>query len=133
MQSLLRIERDILATGRIDSGHLEALRLALYSGAEISRPAADLLVRLRGRVQYPDSGFERLFYRAIKDHVLRDGPVDAEQSAWLRHNLFSGAEITDEEQAFLRGVIGETDLLSREILVLLAEAMRFPQERNNSI
>jgi hypothetical protein len=133
MQALLRIGQAILASGKVDRDRLEALRLALYADGAIGRPAADFLVKLQRRVQYPNSGFEQLFYRAIKDHVLKDGTVDAEQAAWLRHNLFSDAEITDEEQEFLRELIGETDLVSREILVLLAEAMRFPQERNNSI
>ncbi len=37
MHVLRRIEHDILATGRVDSDHLEALRLALYAGGTAGR------------------------------------------------------------------------------------------------
>src|SRR4029453_19015028 len=84
MQELRRIEQDILARGKVDSDHLEALRVALYTGGTIGRPEADFLVELHTRVQHPNPGFEHLYYRAIKDHVLVDGRVDAAEAAWLR-------------------------------------------------
>ena len=46
MQELRRIEHGILDRGRVDSDHLEALRLALYAGGAVGRPAADALVEL---------------------------------------------------------------------------------------
>jgi hypothetical protein len=133
MRALLRNEQEIPASGKLNSDHREAIRLALDAGRAIGRPAADCLVEVQRRVQYPDSGFEQLFHRAIKDHVLNDGPTDARQAAWLRHNLFADAKITHEEQVFLREVIGEASEGSRLLLALLAEAMTFPEERNNTM
>ena len=77
MQELRRVGQDILAVGRVDSAHLEALRQALYAGGSIGRPAADLLVELHKRVQHPNPAFEHLFYRAVTDHVLAGGGVGA--------------------------------------------------------
>jgi hypothetical protein len=35
MQELRRIEEDILVPGKVDSDHLEALRLVLYAGGTV--------------------------------------------------------------------------------------------------
>src|SRR5581483_1582062 len=97
MQELRRIEQDILAKGKGDSDHLEALRLALYAGGKVGRPAADFLVELHKRVQHPNPAFEHLFYRAIKDHVLVDGRIDTGEAGWLRQLVFADGTIRDEE------------------------------------
>src|SRR4029453_2544600 len=112
MQELRRIEQDILARGKVDSDHLEALRLALYAGGAVGLPEADFLVELHKRVQHPNPGFEHLFYRAIRDHVLADGRIDAGEAAWLRRMVFADGTITDEERKFLHELKGEAGHVS---------------------
>lgn len=130
MQDLRRIEQDILAQGRVDSEHLEALRLALYAGGAVGRPAADFLVELHKRVQHPNPGFEHLFYRAVKDHVLAGGRIDAEEAAWLRRVVFADGTIRDEERKLLHELKGEAGWVCREFDALFAEGMKEPQERH---
>jgi len=132
MQELRRIEQDILGRGKVDSDHLEALRSALYVDGTVGRPAADFLVELHKRVEHPNPGFEHLFYRAIKDHVLVDGRIDAMQAAWLRQMLFADDTIRDEERKFLHELKGEAAHTCHEFETLFAEAMKFPHERNTS-
>jgi hypothetical protein len=132
MQELRRIEQDILARGKVDSDHLDALRLALYPGGTVGRAEADFLVELHKRVQHPNPGFEHLYYRAIKDHVLVDGRVDVAEAAWLREVLLADGTIKDEERKFLHELRGETQELSWEFEALFAEAMKLPQERHTS-
>src|SRR5205823_10315988 len=128
MQELRRIEQDILARGKVDSDHLEALRLALYAGGTVGRPAADFLVELHKRVQHPNPAFEHLFYRAVRDHVLADGRIDAGEAAWLRQVLFADGTLRDEERKFLHELKGEAGHTSPEFEALFAEAMKFPPE-----
>jgi hypothetical protein len=132
MQELRRIEKDILARGKVDSDHLEALRLALYAGGTVSRPAADFLVELHKRVQHPNPGFEHLFYRAITDHVLVGGRIDAEETAWLRRMVFADGKIKDEERKLLHELKGEAGQISREFEALFEEATKEPQEAHTS-
>ncbi len=132
MQELRRIEQDILARGRVDGDHLEALRLALYAGGVVSRPAADFLVELHKRVGHPNPAFEHLFYRAITDHVLTDGRTDAEEAAWLRRMLIGDGTIRDEGRKFLHELKGEAGHTSPEFEALFAEAMKMPPERRTS-
>jgi hypothetical protein len=132
MQELRRIEQDILAKGKVDSDHLEAIRQALYAGGTVGRPAADFLVELHKRVQHPNPAFEHLFYQAIKDHVLVDGRIDAEEAAWLRQVLLADDTIKDEQRKFLHELKGEARQASREFEVLFTEAMKMQQERHTS-
>ncbi len=132
MQELRRIEHDILARGKVDSDHLDALRAALYVGGTVGRPAADFLVELHKRVQHPNPGFETLFYRAIKDHVLTDGRVGAEEAAWLRRMVFTDGVVRDEERKFLHELNGEAANAGPEFQALFADAMNAPQERHTS-
>jgi hypothetical protein len=132
MQDLRRIEQDILAVGRVDSDHLEALRRALYEGGAVGRPAADLLVELHKRVQHPNPAFEHLVYRAIKDHVLTDGRIGAEEAAWLRQWLLADGMLHDEGRKFLHELKGEARDASSEFEALFAEAMTMRQERRTS-
>src|SRR4029079_8391502 len=89
MASLLQIEQDILATGKIDGPELEVLRRHLYADGKIDRSKADFVVELHKRVQHKTPAFERFFYQAVKDHILADGWIDAEPAAWLGQMLLS--------------------------------------------
>lgn len=132
MQELRRIEQDILARGKVDSDHLEALRTALYAGGTVGRPAADFLVELHKRVRHPNPAFENLYYRAIKAHVLADDRINADEAAWLRGVVFADGTIRDEERKFLHELRGDAGASSPEFEALFEEAMKVPQERHTS-
>jgi polyhydroxyalkanoate synthesis regulator phasin len=132
MQELQRIEHDILAQGEVDSDHLEAIHRRLYATGKITRAEADFLVDLHKRVQHSNPSFEYIFYRAIQDHLLADGRIDAEKVSWLRHMLFADGKIKDEEKKFLQELKGEAQEVSKEFEALFDEAMKMPQERRTS-
>ena len=113
MLELRRIEQDILASGKVDSHHLEALRRLVYAGGKIGRPEADSLAELHKRVQHRSPAFERFFYQALKDHLLADGRLDAEQAAWLRRLLYADGTRHDEARKLLHELKGEAAQLSR--------------------
>src|SRR5437660_3072291 len=108
----------------------EALRRQLYAGVKIERREADFLVELHKRVQHKTPAFEHFFYQAIKDHILADGRIDAEEAAWLRRMLFADGKIDDEERKLLHELKGEAGQVSREFEVLFEEGMKEPQERH---
>ena len=130
MLKLRHIEQDILTNGRVDGPELEALRQQLYAVEEIDRQKADFLVELHKRVQHMTPAFEQFFYQAIKDHILADGRIDAEESAWLRRVLLTDGKIKDEERKFLHELKGEAKQGSPEFELLFAESMKQPQEQH---
>ena len=130
MLKLRQIEHDILATGRIDKPELELLRRELYAGGKIDRPKADFLVELHKRVQHMNPAFQHFFYQAIKDHILEDGHIDIEETAWLRRMLFADGKIDDEERKFLHELKGEAKNVSPEFQALFTECMKEgPEQR----
>jgi hypothetical protein len=130
MRDLRQIERDVMANGRVDSLELEELRRQLYVDGALDRRGADFLVELHKRVQHLTPAFEHFFYQAIKDHILADGRIDAEEAGWLRRLLFHDARIKDEERRFLHEVKGEAEQVSGEFEALFAESMKQPQEQH---
>jgi hypothetical protein len=129
MAELRQIERDILAVGKVEGQELEALRRRVYAGAKIGRSEADFLVELHKRVQHVTPAFEQFFYQAIKDHILANGRIDAEETAWLRRMLFADGKIEDEERKFLHELRGEAQHVSPEFTALFEESMKQPAEQ----
>jgi uncharacterized tellurite resistance protein B-like protein len=132
MRNLREIEERVLANGRVEGHEIEALRQLLYAGGKIDRAAADSLVVMHKRVRQRTPGFEKFFYDAIKDHILADGRITAEETAWLRQMLFADGKIDDEERNFLRRLRGEAKEVGPEFEALFAESMKQPAEQRTS-
>jgi hypothetical protein len=130
MRELRQIEQTILAHGRVDGSELEGLRRQLYADGNIDRAKADFLVELHKRVEHLTPAFEQLFYQAIKDHLLADGWIDAEDAAWLRRMLYADGKIDDQERKFLHELKGEAKKVSREFEGLFVESINEPQEQH---
>lgn len=130
MLELRRMEQDILAKGKVDTHELELLRGQLYAEGKIGRPQADFLVELHKRVPHLTPAFEHFFYQAVKDHILADGRIDAEEADWLRRLLFADGKIDDQERKLLHQLKGEAKQVSREFEVLFEESMKQPQEQH---
>ena len=125
-----QVEQDILANGKVESQELDVLRRELYSDGKIDRQKADFLVELYKRVQRITPAFKKFVYQAIKDHILVDGRIKAEETAWLRQMLLRDGKIEDEERKFLHEVKGEARQVSAEFDVLFAESMKQPPEQH---
>lgn len=132
MLDLRQMEQQILANGKVERHELEAMHRELYTNGKIDRRAADFLVVLHKRVQHTTPDFEHFFYKAIKDHILVDDRIDAEQAAWLRRLLFTDGKINDEERKFLHELKGEAKQICREFEVLFEECMKQPQNQHTS-
>ena len=130
MLELRKIEQDILANGKVDSHELDVLRRELYADGKIDRAEADFLVELHKRVQHLTPAFEQFFYQAVKDFILADGRVDAEEAAWLRRMLFADGKIDDRERKLLHELKGEAGQVSPEFEALFADSMKQPPEQH---
>jgi hypothetical protein len=130
MLELAELEHDILAIGKVEGHELEALSRRVYATGKIDRPTADFLVELHKRVEHRTPAFDKFVYQAIKDHILADGWIDAEQVAWLRRLLFRDRKIDDQERKFLNELKGEAKHVSREFESLFNECMNEPPEQH---
>ena len=130
MLKLRQLEQEILAKSKVNGAELEALRREIYSNGKIDRSRADLLAELHKRVEHKTPAFNQFFYHAVKDHILTDGRIDAEEAAWLRQLLFADGKIGDEERKFLHELRGEAKQASPEFEALFRECMKQPLEQH---
>ncbi len=132
LMSLRELEQRILANGRVDGPDLQLLRDVLYADGQIDRREADFLVELYKRSSYHTGAFIHFFYQAIKDHILKDGRIGAEETAWLRQMLLRDGRIADEERKFLHELKGEAKQTGPEFEALFHECMKQPMEQRTS-
>ena len=130
MLKLNQLEKEIMDRGKVDGIELDALHRQAYANGKPDRPKADFLVELHKRVQHMTPAFEQFFYQAVKDHILADGCIDAEEAAWLRRMLFADGKIDDQERKFLHELKGEAKVASREFEALFKECMKQPMEQH---
>ena len=130
MLLLQQLEQQITARGKVDGPELEVLRERAYANGKPDRPMADFLVELHKRVQHMTPAFEQFFYKAVKDHMLSNGPIDAEKAAWLRRMVFADGKIDDQERKFLHELKGEAKDAGCEFEALYTECMKEPCEQH---
>ena len=68
-------------------------------------------------------GFEKFFYRSIKQHVLNDGKIDAEEANWLSRMITADGKVDDREKKLLRELKGEAAHTCPEFDALFAECV----------
>jgi hypothetical protein len=129
---LREIEERALARGWLDERDLEQLRRVLSDDWQVSRREADALLRLRQRVHDRPPAFDRFFYEAVGNYLVRDGRISAAEAGWLREMLYADRKVDDEERQFLRRLKDEVREASPEFEALFAEAMKQPREPHSS-
>lgn len=107
MPKLRELMQDILADGKIDRLDVESLADLLYADDVIDREEAEFLVTLQKRVERFSPAFERFFYQSIKRHVLTDGIINAEETAWLRKIILHDGRVNEREWKLIRELRGE--------------------------
>ena len=122
MPTLREIEERVLANGRVDGHELELLR-QVYATGTVSRDAADCLVELRKRVRSRTPGFEKFFFKAIRDHVIADDRISRGEATWLREALLADGKLADPERKFPHQLRGEAKEVSPEFESLLQESV----------
>jgi hypothetical protein len=81
-------------------------------------------------VQRMTPSFEKFFYQAIKDHILADARIDADEAEWLRQMIWADGKINDEERKFMHELKGEAKHAAPEFEALFKECMKQPPEQH---
>ena len=99
----------VLADGVIDDDEVKILKKELWADRHIDKEEVAFLIELRNTAQKRakaknkrmNAKFEKLFFDAIAENVLRDGKIDAAEARWLRKMLFADGVIDANEKKFL--------------------------------
>jgi len=124
MADLQKLKAEILADGRIEEQEVETIRRELYADGRIDREEVEFLIALRNEAKSVCPPFEQLFFEAVKQNVLADGFLDADEAGWLRKMLFADGKIDEAEKRFLRELHSGATHVSREFQALYDECMK---------
>lgn len=102
----------ILADGKIDEAEVKCLQKELKGTAGILPEGVTFLVELREVAQKKAKAkkedltpaFEKFFFKAVTEHVLKDGKISAYEADWLRTSLFADKKIDDREWEFIQAI-----------------------------
>ena len=117
------LKKSILANGKVDGHEVDLLHQILYADGVIDRKEAEFLVDLHKRVERVSPAFEKFFFTAIKQYVLNDGAIDAEEARWLRRIIFADGRVDEREKKLLRELKGEARSICPEFEALFKDCM----------
>jgi len=120
---LNELKKRLLADDKIDEQEVELIRKELYADGKIDKEEVEFLIALREKAKEVCPAFEELFFAALKQNVLTDGSIDAEEAGWLRATLFADGKIDDNEKKFLRALRAESRQRSPEFDKLFDECV----------
>jgi len=124
MADLKKLKAEVLADGRIDESEVARLRGELYADGKIDKEEVEFLIAVRNEAAQVCPSFEQLFFQALKDNVLADGSIDAEEASWLRKMLFADGKIDENEKQFLRQLRSEARQVGPEFKALCDECLK---------
>jgi uncharacterized membrane protein YebE (DUF533 family) len=113
----------LLADGKIDDAETKVLQKQLYADGVIDKQEVKFLINLRNKAKSVSPSFTKLFFRAIKDNVLKDGSVDSAEAKWLREMLFADGRIDADEKRFLKELKRQAKRVSPAFQKLYDECM----------
>src|SRR5262245_45470288 len=121
-----------LADGKIDEAEVKILRKELWADGKIDQDEVKFLIELRNTAQRKararkgrlNTAFERMFFKAIEENVLKDGKIDAAEAAWLRTMLFADGKVDSNEKKFLARIKKSAKKTAPEFDTLYAECMK---------
>lgn len=123
MPAFRELMQKLLDDGQVDSAALDALGDLLYADGRIDRDEAEFLIELHRRIARPSPGFDKFFYRAIKQHALTDGAIAAEVADWLRRVIFADGRVSEWEAKLLRELRGEASETCPEFEALYTDCL----------
>jgi hypothetical protein len=124
MSRLEVLQTRLLADGAIDEAEVDLLRRELYADGQIDREEVEFLASLRLKATRVCPAFEQLLFTALKEFLLADGTIDADETALLRQLLFADGTIDALELQFLTELHTQARKVCPEFQQLLDECVR---------
>jgi hypothetical protein len=123
----------ILADGKIDEAEVKVLKKELYADGKIDMGEVRFLIDLRTAAQKKAKAkkeellpvFEKFFFKAIQDNVLKDGKIDASEAKWLREALFADGKIDQGEMEFMNTLSKKAKEKSPEFVQLFEDCEKW--------
>jgi hypothetical protein len=124
MAQLNELKSRLLADGKIEDDEVGLIRQELFADGKIDRDEVEFLIAVRNEAKEVCPSFEELFFAALKENVLGDGSIDADEAVWLRKMLFADGKVDDAEKKFLKDLHTSARQVAPEFQKLFDECMK---------
>jgi hypothetical protein len=92
----------LLADGTIDRREVDLMRKELFADGQIDDIELEFLLELKKSAASVAPTFRQLVLDAIKNNVLADGVITAQEASWLRRWIISEGQVDDAMKKFLQ-------------------------------
>ncbi len=92
----------LLADGTIDRREVDLMRKELFADGAIDDIELEFLLELKKSAASVAPSFHQLVLDAVKNNILADGVITAQEASWLRRWVISEGGVDDSMKKFLR-------------------------------
>jgi hypothetical protein len=114
----------IAADGKVDRAEIKVLKKALYADNLIDINEIQFLSELRAAVAQRASkkstaAFDKFFIKALKDHILSDGIVTAEEVVLIQKHMMGDKKLSKEVKKLAKNLKKQATTAAPELDALL--------------
>ena len=113
----------LLADGQIDEREVNIIRKEFFADGRIDRTELEFLLEVKKAADSVVPSFQKLLFEAIRNVILADGSIDANEAAWLRTWIYADGKVDADEKHWLKELKLLADRVSPEFLALYNECM----------
>ena len=113
----------LLADGQIDEREVNIIRKEFFADGRIDRSELEFLLEVKKAAEAVVPSFQKLLFEAIRNVILADGSIDANEAAWLRTWIYADGKVDADEKHWLKELKLLADRVSPEFMALYNECM----------
>ena len=113
----------LLGDGQIDEREVNLIRKEFFADGRIDRSELEFLLEVRREAKAMVPSFQKLLFEAIRNVILRDGTIDASETAWLRSWIFADGKVDADEKHWLKELNLLANKVSPEFMALYIQCM----------
>jgi hypothetical protein len=113
----------LLADGTIDRREVDLLRKELFADGQIDDIELEFLLELKKSAASTAASFHQLVLDAVKNNILADGVISAQEASWLRRWIISEGGVDDSMKKFLQELRGGAKQVAREFDALYKQCL----------
>jgi len=114
----------LLADGQIDEREVALIRKEFFADGRIDRSELEFLLEVKKEAASAVPSFQKLLFEAVRNVILADGVIDAEEAAWLRTWIYADGKVDADEKHWLRELKLLASRVSPEFMTLYNECLK---------
>jgi hypothetical protein len=113
----------LLADGTIDRREVDLMRKELFADGHIDDIELEFLLELKKSAASTAPSFRQLVLDAIKNNILADGVITAQEASWLRRWIISEGQVDEAMKKFLQELKSGAKQMAREFETLCNQCL----------